>query len=349
MWNFSAGPAQLPQCVLAKVQARLLDFQGCGCSILEMGHRTSEVKKVFADLEKNLRDLLHIPDHFDVIFMQGGGRMQFAMVPLNFMATCGQALYCIDGTWSLGAKERAIRYGHVDRCTISNDPFAGFEQKYSYAYYCDNETIHGRRFAQTPSCHCAQGLVSDMSSNFLSRPIDWTEMGMVWAAAQKNFAPAGLTLGVVRHDWLGKAFEKTPMMMNYQTYVLEHSMPNTPPVFQVYVAKLVTDWLLQEGGVIRMDRRAHQRSALLYEVIDQYPRLYRSTVDPALRSRMNVVFHLPNEQITEDFLQLAQSHNLYYLQGHRSVGGIRASMYNAMPLEGARRLAHMMKEFAKKV
>lgn len=349
MWNFSAGPAQLPKTVLEQVHARLFNFQGCGCSILEMGHRTDEIRAVFATLEENLRTLLQIPRHFDLMFMQGGGRMQFAMVPMNFLQETGCAIYCVDGTWSKGAQERALRYGQIQTCSMGADPFARATAEHAYAYYCDNETIHGKRFACTPRKHGARGLVTDMSSNFLSRPIDWEEMGLVWAAAQKNFAPAGLTVGIVRRDWLNMAYSYTPTMMNYASYAYGHSMPNTPPVFQVYVAKLVTDWLLAEGGVERMDRRAKARSQLLYDVLDQYPDLYVHEVPRAFRSRMNVVFHLPNEELTQEFLSVARQNDLYYLEGHRSVGGIRASMYNAMPIEGARRLAFVMKEFAKKV
>lgn len=351
--NFGPGPSMLPESVLKRIQAELLDYHGCGWSILEASHRGPEVQSMMRDLRDALRGLLSIPENYDILFCQGGGRLQFAMVPMNLLGASPVASYLVTGTWSKTAVKEAMRFAKTQLAFSGNgtrlpaDEELALVEGTAYCYYCDNETIHGIEFSRVPSPEMeGVPLVADMSSNFLSRPIDASRFGLFWAAAQKNVGIAGLAIVVIRKDLLGLASPDVPTLMNYGVYSRTLSTPNTPPVFQLYVAKLMAEWIDKEGGVGVVHERALARSSCVYEAIDAFPDFYLTRVEPEYRSRMNVTFRLRSDALTQAFLRAAQDEGLYNLAGHRSVGGLRASMYNAMPLEGAEKLSAFMRRFA---
>lgn len=351
IWNFSAGPAMLPHEVLEEVQSEFLDYHGLSYSIVETSHRTPEVEAIVASLTDRLRRLLRIPDDFEILYTQGGGRTQFAMIPANLLQGKTGA-YLVTGAWSESALEEAERFGTAvaaartcgkrlpedDEIVLPADP--------AYLYYCDNETIHGVEFQKPPLSSRLDlnvPLVADASSNFLSHPIDWSRHVLVWAAAQKNFAPAGLTVVAVRRDALGHLAPHMPSMFDYALYAERESMPNTPPVFQLYVAERVAGWVEKEGGVEEMDRRACVRSALLYDALDARPDLYETRVAKTSRSRMNVAFFLRDESLMPAFVEAGRRAGFVHFTGHSSVGGLRVSLYNAMPIEGAERFADFLR------
>lgn len=346
IWNFSAGPAVLPQEVLETVRSEFLDYHGLGYSIVETSHRTPEVEALVASLISRLRRLLSIPEDFEIFFTQGGGRMQFAMVAANLLRN-GLGGYFVTGEWSAEALEEARRFGRAEAlaimCGDCPDGVACFPKDLSYVYYCDNETVHGVEFPIAPVVPEGMPLVADMSSNFLSRPVDWSRHAVVWAAAQKNFAPAGLTVVIARRDVLGHVLKYTPSLFDWSLYTREKSMPNTPPVFQLYIAELVAAWIEREGGVAEMDRRARERSRLLYEALDAAPDRFVTTVAPRARSRMNVPFRLVQPERMDEFVRAGEAEGFRHFLGHASVGGLRVSLYNAMPLEGARRFAEFLR------
>lgn len=353
--NFGPGPSMLPESVLKRMQAELLDYHGCGWSIVEASHRGTEVQALMRDLRAAVRDLLAIPDNYDILFCQGGGRLQFAMVPMNLLGASPVASYLVTGTWSKTAAKEAMRFAKTQLAFSGNgtrlpvDEEIDIVEGAAYCYYCDNETIHGLEFPTIPEPDLKGApLVADMSSNFMSRPIDVERFGLFWAAAQNNLGIAGLTVVVIRRDLLGLASPDVPTLMNYGVYSRTSSIPNTPPVFQLYAAKLMAEWIAKEGGVALMNERAKARSALIYEVIDSLGDFYLTRTEARARSRMNVAFRLRTESLTQDFIKAAEDAGLYNLAGHRSVGGLRASMYNAMPLEGAERLASFIRGFADK-
>lgn len=353
IFNFASGPAVLPLEVLQQAQAELLDWGGRGYSVMETSHRWPDFMVLTAETETLLRELAAVPSNYRILFMQGGGHQQFAMVPLNLLGAKTDADYIVSGHWTETAAAEARRFCdvHVAADTLKEGATRAPVQRElqlhpqaAYVYYCPNETIHGVEFDYVPSTN-AVPLVADASSNFLSRPFDVSKHGVIFACAQKNFGPAGLTVAIVRDDLIGHCSPRWPSMLDYQSYADTHSLWNTPATFAVYVANLALKWLKGLGGVAAIERRNVEKAALLYDTIDASGGFYSNRVARANRSRMNVPFSLRDESLNPPFLKAAADSGLVQLQGHRTVGGMRASIYNAMPLEGVQSLAAFMKEF----
>ena len=351
VWNFAAGPGALPLPVLEHARDELLELPGAGASILEISHRSPAFEAVIAEAEANLRTLLAVPTTHRVLFLQGGASLQFSMVPMNLLRS--RAAYVLTGTWARKAVTEARRHGEVDviwdgaEGGYSTVPSRIERAEADYLHVTSNETIEG---VELPSGFEPVGgppLVCDASSDLLSRPIPVERYGLLYAGAQKNAGPAGLTLVVVRGDVLERMSRETPTMLDYRTYAEHRSLYNTPPVFSVYVLTLVTRWLLDDvGGLDRMAQINREKAALLYDAIDGSDGFYRGHAATDARSRMNVTFRLPTEDLDRAFVAEAAASGLAELRGHRSVGGIRASIYNAMPVEGVRGLAAFMGAFA---
>jgi phosphoserine aminotransferase len=341
----------LPAEVLARAGDEMLDWRGSGMGVMEMSHRGKEFMAIAAAAEADLRELLAIPAHYKVLFMQGGATLQFAQVPMNLLRGKSGADYVVTGEWSKKAVKEAKAYCDVHVAASSEDrKFAYAPRTWdvrsdaAYVHYCSNETIGGVEFHWVPDTG-AVPLVADASSHFLSRPLEVQKFGLIYAGAQKNAGPAGLTLVVVREDLLGGAAKGTPTVMDYQLQADAGSMLNTPATYSLYVAGLVFKWLKQLGGLAEIERRNIAKARLLYDAIDA-GRFYDNPVDKADRSRMNVPFRLPDERLEAPFLKGAEERGMVQLKGHRAVGGMRASIYNAMPLEGVEQLAAYMREFA---
>ncbi|MGR9072921.1 MAG: 3-phosphoserine/phosphohydroxythreonine transaminase [Gammaproteobacteria bacterium] len=352
VFNFSAGPSMMPEEVLLQAKDELLDWHGCGVSVLEMSHRGKTFLSIAEKLEADLRDLMKVPDHYKVLFLQGGATAQFAMAPLNLLRNKGKACYVETGSWSAKAIKEAKRYCEVvmtassagdGYTTIPDLERWNIDEDAAYLHITTNETIHGVEFQETPD---AKGLplVADMSSNILSRPVDVDRFGLIYAGAQKNMGPAGVTVVIVREDLIGLADERVPEMFNYQPHSKNDSMLNTPPTFNWYLVGLVLEWLIRQGGVEAIERRNIAKSEKLYQAIDRSS-LFRNVVDARYRSRMNIPFLLSDTALEGEFLTLADQNGLIALKGHRSVGGMRASIYNAMPEEGVEALIQFMQEF----
>ena len=349
IFNFSAGPAMLPAEVLARAGDEMLDWHGSGMCVMEMSHRGSEFIGIAKEAEEDLRELLAIPKHYKVLFMQGGATLQFAQVPMNLLHDKGKADYVLTGEWSKKAVKEAKLYCDVHIAASSEDKNFSYAPKKwnvrkdaAYVHYCSNETIGGVEFHEIPKSEIP--LVADASSHFLSRPIDISKFGLVYAGAQKNVGPAGLTIVIVREDLIGRAQKGTPTVMDYKLQADADSMLNTPATYSIYIAGLVFKWLKQLGGVAEIERRNIAKAKLLYELVES-SRFYKSPVAKEDRSRMNVPFTLKDSNLDDAFLKGAKERGMVQLKGHRSVGGMRASIYNAMPLEGVQRLAEYMKEF----
>ena len=352
VFNFAAGPGILPLPVLEEVAANLVDYHDQGMSLIEMSHRGAVFSQIIRETKDLLRELLRIPDTHDVLFLQGGGHTQFAMVPLNLLGAAAEASYIVSGIWSKKAAAEAAKFCHVNVIgTPSKSAIPAAESVVvandaAYLYYCMNETVNGMEFNYIPQCPECVPLVSDVSSDFLSRPIDFNRHALVFAGAQKNFGPAGLTVVIVRKDLLGLAGDTCPTMLNYEVHSQAGSMYNTPPTLAIWVANLVCKWLISEGGVDVMNERAKVRSKLVYDANDRSEGFYSTLIPINARSRMNVVFNLREEALTDLFVKEAAGVGLVNLKGHRLVGGLRASLYNAMPIEGAQKLADFMNDFA---
>ena len=355
-YNFSAGPATLPLPVLDQVREELTDWQGSDMSVMEMSHRGKHFMRIAEQAEADLRDLLAIPDEYKVLFLQGGATAQFAMVPLNLLGQHDQADYLNTGQWSKKAIKEAKRYTTVNQVASSEaDNFStipAFDNwqcnpNAAYLHYTPNETIGGLEFHWVPDAEVP--LVADMSSTLLSRPLDVSQFGLIYAGAQKNIGPAGLTLVIVSQDVLDQttARPETPSLFDYRVQAQADSMSNTPPTFSWYVAGLVFQWLKQQGGLNAMAEHNQAKANLLYGFIDESD-FYTNPIDPACRSWMNVPFTLADSAHDATFLQEAQNSGLLELKGHRSVGGMRASIYNAMPLEGVHALVDFMREFERR-
>ncbi len=351
LFNFSAGPAMLPAEVLARAGDEMLDWRGSGMGVMEMSHRGKEFMAIAAEAEADLRELLAIPAHYKVLFLQGGATLQFAQVPMNLLRGRTGADYVVTGEWSKKAVKEAKAYCNVHIAASSEDRMFAYAPRTwnvrkdaAYVHYCSNETIGGVEFHWVPDTG-AVPLVADASSHFLSRPLAVEKFGLIYAGAQKNAGPAGLTLVIVREDLIGQAAKGTPTVMDYKLQADADSMLNTPSTYAIYIAGLVFKWLKQLGGLAEMERRNVAKARLLYEAIDA-GRFYDNPVDKADRSRMNVTFRLPDERLDAPFLKGAEARGLSQLKGHRAVGGMRASIYNAMPLEGVEQLAGYMREFA---
>jgi len=360
-YNFSAGPAALPEPVLAQAAAEMLDWHGSGMGVMEMSHRGREFISIAEQAEADLRELLAVPAQFRILFMQGGGLAENAIVPLNLAALSpsGAVDVVISGAWSQKSAAEARRYADVvvaasnaaDGHTSLPDPASWqLRAKPSYVHLCSNETIHGVEYQQLPdlaALGCNAPLVVDCSSHILSRPMDWSRVGLAFAGAQKNIGPAGLTLVIVRDDLLGHALAACPSAFDYKTVADNRSMFNTPPTYAIYIAGLVFQWLKAQGGVAAMEARNIAKAELLYDYLDGSG-FYSNPVAKAGRSRMNVPFFLHDASLNEAFLAGAHARGLLQLKGHKSVGGMRASIYNAMPLEGVTALVDHLKDFAQR-
>lgn len=353
-YNFCAGPAALPTEVLQQAQAELLNWQGMGVSVMEMSHRSEQFVAVATQAEQDLRDLLNIPSNYRVLFVQGGASQQFAQIPLNFLPENGSADYIDTGIWSRKSIEEAKRFGAINVAASAKD--SGYfnipsqsewqlDSNAAYVHYTTNETIGGVQFDYIPETNGVP-LIADMSSDILSRPIDVSRFGMIYAGAQKNIGPSGLVVVIVREDLLGKARVSCPTMLNYQVAADNGSMYNTPATFSWYLSGLVFKWLKKKGGVAAMERINRAKQELLYSFIDASD-FYTNPIDKSVRSWMNIPFRLADDRLDKAFLAGAEERNLLNLQGHRSVGGMRASIYNAVPLEGVQALVDYMKEFEK--
>jgi len=352
IYNFSAGPAVLPEEVLEQARDEMLDWHGSGMSVMEMSHRGKEFMEIALHAEAGLRELLAIPANYKVLFLQGGASSQFAMVPMNLLRGRDGADYINTGEWSKKAIGEAKRYCTVNIAASSEDAkftYAPKQDKWklnpgaAYVHYTPNETIGGVEFNWVPDAGGVP-LVADMSSNLLSRPVDVSRYGLIYAGAQKNIGPAGLTIVIVREDLPGQALPGTPSMFDYKVHASNDSMFNTPPTYAIYVAGLVFQWLKINGGLAQMERQNIAKSKVLYDCLEG-GKFYRSPVQKEDRSRMNVPFTLNDAAFDDEFLKGAKSRGLVQLKGHRSVGGMRASIYNGMPLAGVQALVEYMREF----
>ncbi|MBI3143991.1 MAG: 3-phosphoserine/phosphohydroxythreonine transaminase [Pseudogulbenkiania sp.] len=356
VYNFSAGPAVLPHAVLAEAQSEMLDWHGSGMCVMEMSHRGKEFMEIIHDAEHDLRELMQIPKNYKVLFLQGGASLQFAMLPLNLLGDKKSIDVVNTGHWSKLAIKEAKRYAKVNVVASSEDrnfTYVPAEETWqrdpdaAYLHYTSNETIGGLQFPFVPASVNDVPLVCDMSSDFLSREVDVSQFGLIYAGAQKNIGPSGLTVVIVREDLLGKALPSTPTMLNYQVHADADSMYNTPATYPVYIAGLVFKWLKELGGIKGMAARNDEKAGLLYHAIESSNGFYYSTVDEPFRSKMNVVFRLKDESLEDTFLSEAKKNGLVQLKGHRAVGGMRASIYNAMPIEGVKALVSFMMDFAR--
>ena len=354
VFNFSAGPAVLPQPVLEKARDEMLDWHGSGMCVMEMSHRGKEFISIHAHAEATLRELLAVPSNYKVLFLQGGAIAENAIVPMNLLRGRGVADYINTGEWSKKSIKEAKKYCKVNVAASSEEKNFSYiprretwklSKDAAYVHICSNETIGGVEYHWIPQTGEIP-LVADMSSNILSRPVDVSAYGLIYAGAQKNIGPAGLTIVIVRDDLIGQPLPFTPSAFDYQQQAENDSMLNTPPTYAIYIAGLVFDWLKQQGGLAEIEKRNIAKAALLYDYLDQSS-LFISPVDKRDRSRMNVPFKLLDESLDEQFLKGAQQRGMLQLKGHRSVGGMRASIYNAMPIEGVKALVGYMREFEK--
>ena len=352
VYNFSAGPSMLPESVLNKAAAEMLDYQGSGQSVMEMSHRSKIYKTIIDGAEVLLRELMNIPDNYKVLFLQGGASTQFAAIPLNFMNKSGKADYIVTGQWAKKALAEAQKYGDAKAVASSADKTftyipktkrEDFRPDADYVYICMNNTIYGTVYHELPDTGDIP-LIADISSCFLSEPLDISKFAMVYGGAQKNVAPAGLTIAIIREDMLGNARDITPTMLNYQIHADNGSMYNTPPCYTIYICKLVLEWIQNLGGLEKMKLRNETKAKMLYDFLDS-SKMFRGTVVPEDRSLMNVPFVTDSDELNAKFIKQAEEAGFVNLKGHRTVGGMRASIYNAMPVEGVEKLVAFMKKF----
>jgi len=357
IFNFCAGPAMLPTAVMAQAQAEFCNWQGLGVSVMEVSHRSPEYIAMAAEAEQDLRDLMDIPDNYKVLFCHGGGRGQFAAVPLNLLGDKLDADYLLTGEWSKSAVVEAKKHARISETDIMATTVDGkitvkpveqwpINAGAAYLHYCPNETIEGIELFETPETGVVP-LVADMSSTILSRPIDVSKFGVIYAGAQKNIGPSGLSIVIVRDDLIGHARRAIPSIFDYEIQAKADSMFNTPPTYAWYLAGLVFKWLKEQGGLVEVEKKNIAKAELLYNFIDNSD-FYSNNVDASVRSRMNVPFNLADESQNEAFLTEAKAAGLLTLKGHRIVGGMRASIYNAMPIEGVQALVDFMAAFAAK-
>ena len=352
VYNFSAGPSMLPIEVLEDAAANLTNYKGCGTSVMEMSHRSKEFQQIIDDAEANLRKLMNIPENYKVLFLQGGGTLQFSMVPMNLMTKNKKADYIITGSWGKKAAKEAAKFGDVKIVASSEDKNFSYipeiraedlRQDADYVHICYNETIHGVHFDKIPDTGDIP-LVADMSSCILSEEVDVSRFALIYAGAQKNVAPSGMTIVIVREDFIGNAPENCPVYLDYKTHADKGSMYNTPPCFTIYIAGEVFKHILAMGGVKEMHERDVRKAEKLYNYIDSSD-FYKAAVSEKDRSLMNVVFVTGDEALDKEFVAAAREEGMTNLNGHRSVGGMRASIYNAMPEEGVDKLIDFMKRF----
>jgi phosphoserine aminotransferase len=355
--NFNAGPSILPLSVLEQAQKELLDFKGTGMSVMEISHRSKEFEAVLAEAEQDLRTLMGIPANYKVLFLQGGATLQFAMIPMNLRPAGATADYIVTGAWSKGALKEAQKLGatktafSADADNFSRLPEQSelkLDPQAAYLYFTSNETIHGVEFKTEPVPPAGVPLFVDTSSDFISRPIDVSKYGLIYAGAQKNAGPAGVVVNIIREDLLERVPANLPAMLDYKVQVAGGSMHNTPPCFAIYMVGLVFKWALSLGGLPEIQRRNEAKASIIYKAIDESGGFYKGHARPDSRSNMNITFRLPNEELENTFASEAKKQNMIGLKGHRSVGGLRASTYNALPLESAEALVSFMKEFQRK-
>lgn len=351
VYNFSAGPAALPEEVLQRAADEMLEYGDSGQSVMEMSHRSKEYQAITDSAESLLREIMSIPDNYKVLFLQGGASSQFAMIPLNLMTT-GKADFIVTGQWANKAYQEASRYGDCKIVASSKDKTfsyipeidnSEFRPDASYVHICQNNTIYGTRFSDIPETGNVP-LIADMSSCILSEPVDVSKYAVIYAGAQKNMGPAGLTVVIIREDLIGNARETTPTMFNYQIHADNGSMYNTPPTYGIYILKLVLEWVKSKGGLSAMKEYNEKKAAVLYDYLDSSS-LFSATVQGRDRSLMNVPFVTGNEELDAKFVSEAKKAGFINIKGHRSVGGMRASIYNAMSMEGVEKLVAFMKKF----
>lgn len=353
VYNFSAGPSMLPEEVLKRAQEEMVEYPGAGMSVMEMSHRSKAYDRIIKDAEALVRELMNVPDNYKVMFVQGGGSTQFAMVPLNLGTKKGAADYIITGQWAKKAAAEAEKYIKVNRIASSADKTFSYIPKpdasefsskddVDYCYICLNNTIYGTRYTELPKTEAT--LVADISSCAMSEELDVSKFGLLFAGAQKNLGPAGVVLVIAREDLLAEPMEKTPTMLTYKIHADNDSLYNTPPTYGIYVLKLVLEWIKEKGGIAAVQKVNEEKAKLLYDFLDS-SKLFKGTVVPEDRSLMNVPFVTGNEELDAKFVKEATDAGLVNLKGHRTVGGMRASIYNAMPIEGVQALVDFMKKF----
>ncbi len=354
VYNFSAGPSMLPLEVLIRAREEITNYGGSGMSVMEMSHRSKIFDQIFQDTQAKFRRLMNVPEGYDVLFLQGGATSQFSMVPLNLIGKTGKADYAVTGNFSNLAYKEAKKYGEISIAASSEDknhtyipPQSALKlnPEASYFHYCANNTIYGTEWQYIPETGSVP-LVCDMSSNILSRPVDISKYGIIYAGAQKNMAPAGLTVVIVKQELAGNELPYTPVMMSYKTAMNKGSMYNTPPCWCIYILGLVLDWLESLGGIPAMEAIKNKKAAMLYDVLDA-SRMFIAPAQPGSRSDMNVVFRTESEELDAKFIKEAAAADLITIKGHRNVGGMRASIYNAMPIEGVERLCDFIRAFEK--
>lgn len=352
VYNFSAGPSMLPLEVIEKAASELPNYDGTGQSVMEMSHRSKEYQKIIDDAEANLRKLMNIPDNYKVLFLQGGGTLQFSMVPMNLLRNSKKADYIVTGQWSKKAAEEAAKFGDIRIAASSEDDNYRYVPKLTkedfrpdadYVYYCSNNTIYGSRFNYVPDTGDIP-LVCDMSSNILSEEVDVSKFGLIWAGAQKNVAPAGVTIVIIREDLVGFAPENTPIYLDYKIHVDKGSMYNTPPCFSIYMAGEVFKYLLANGGIKAVNELDVKKATTLYDYIDGSD-FYTAPVNKEDRSLMNAIFFTGDEELDKEFVEQARAENMINLKGYRTLGGMRASLYNAVPFEAVEALVAFMEKF----
>jgi len=356
--NFSAGPAKLPLQVLETAQNEMCNFAKTGCSVMEISHRSAEFKHIITQAQVTLRELWNIPDNYKVLFLQGGATGQFASIPLNLMNS-GKADYIVTGTWSNKAAKEAEKYGAVNYVLPKTSKYTTIPEKSSwnldpeadYCYYCVNETVQGIEFQDIPEILPNVPLVADMSSNALTKPVDVSKFGLIYACTQKNLGTAGLTVMIVRDDLIGNQRKDCPAIFDFKLMSDNESLYNTPPTWSIYITKLFLDWLLKEGGMKHFETLSQQKSKMIYDIIDGSQNFYKGTVEKIARSRMNVCFRVnstdgaPSQQLEDKFFAEGKKLDLISMKGHRSVGGVRICLYNAMSMEETEKLAKFMKQF----
>ena len=352
VYNFSAGPAVLPEEVLKEAADEMLDYKGTGMSVMEMSHRSKAYDAIIKEAEKDIRDLMNIPDNYKVLFLQGGASQQFAAVPMNLMKN-GKAAYIITGQWAKKAYQEAQKYGEAVAVASSADKTFSYipdcsdldiPEDADYVYICENNTIYGTKFWQLPNTK-GKDLVADVSSCFLSEPVDVTKYGVIYGGVQKNVGPAGVVIAIIREDLIRDDVNPaTPTMLKWKTQADKDSLYNTPPTYSIYMAMLVFRWLKKLGGISEIEKINRYKAGLLYDYLDSSD-FYRTSVKKEFRSIMNVPFVTPSKELDDAFVKEAAKNGLLTLKGHRLVGGMRASIYNAMPVEGIKKLIEFMKEF----
>ena len=350
VYNFSAGPSMLPVEVLEKAQKEMVEYGKSGMSVMEMSHRSKDYEEIIFGAEALVRELMNVPDNYKILFLQGGGSSQFAMIPMN-LAKNKKADYVITGQWAKKAAEEAEKYLEVNRVASSADKTFSyipkldkntFSKDADYFYICYNNTIYGTRYTELPETDAP--LVADISSCVMSEEIDVSKFGLLFAGAQKNLGPAGVTLVIVREDLIGETLPGTPTMFNYEIHAKNDSLYNTPPTYSIYTLKLVLEWVKAQGGVAAIQKINEAKAKILYDFLDS-SKLFKGTVVPEDRSLMNIPFVTGNEELDAKFVKEAKEAGFVNLKGHRSVGGMRASIYNAMPVEGVEKLVEFMKKF----